>query len=151
MLWLDSSYPPEKAGQPGGDRGDCAQDSGVPSDVEASIPDAYVCPLPSNLTPIIIPSLTAPQQGHLVQHPLRTHRLDRHRLDNPLSGRGFAAVYIRLSTMYIALPFVPDCSSSPRVRSRDNKIDRTVVVKIDLFEIRDCAPELVDVLKRSLT
>ncbi|KAI6091291.1 glycoside hydrolase family 7 protein [Hypoxylon rubiginosum] len=42
MLWLDSSYPPEKAGQPGGDRGDCAQDSGVPSDVEASIPDAKV-------------------------------------------------------------------------------------------------------------
>ncbi|KAI1760412.1 glycoside hydrolase family 7 protein [Hypoxylon sp. FL1150] len=42
MLWLDSSYPPEKAGQPGGDRGDCAQDSGVPSDVEASIPNAQV-------------------------------------------------------------------------------------------------------------
>ncbi|KAI1776803.1 glycoside hydrolase family 7 protein [Hypoxylon cercidicola] len=42
MLWLDSSYPPEKAGQPGGDRGDCAQDSGVPSDVEATIPDAKV-------------------------------------------------------------------------------------------------------------
>jgi len=35
MLWLDSSYPPEKAGTPGGDRGDCPQDSGVPSDVEA--------------------------------------------------------------------------------------------------------------------
>ncbi|KAI2609499.1 glycoside hydrolase family 7 protein [Hypoxylon fragiforme] len=42
MLWLDSSYPPEKAGQPGGDRGDCAPDSGVPSDVEATIPDAKV-------------------------------------------------------------------------------------------------------------
>ncbi|KAL7628427.1 Exoglucanase 1 [Parahypoxylon ruwenzoriense] len=42
MLWLDSSYPPEKAGQPGGDRGDCPQDSGVPADVEASIPDAKV-------------------------------------------------------------------------------------------------------------
>ncbi|KAF3067140.1 Exoglucanase 1 [Daldinia childiae] len=42
MLWLDSSYPPEKAGTPGGDRGDCAPDSGVPSDVEASIPDAKV-------------------------------------------------------------------------------------------------------------
>ncbi|KAI1655218.1 glycoside hydrolase family 7 protein [Daldinia decipiens] len=42
MLWLDSSYPPEKAGQPGGDRGDCAPDSGVPSDVEASIPNAKV-------------------------------------------------------------------------------------------------------------
>ncbi|KAI1480095.1 glycoside hydrolase family 7 protein [Daldinia sp. EC12] len=42
MLWLDSSYPPEKAGQPGGDRGDCAPDSGVPADVEASIPDAKV-------------------------------------------------------------------------------------------------------------
>ncbi|KAK6958427.1 Exoglucanase 1 [Daldinia eschscholtzii] len=42
MLWLDSSYPPEKAGQPGGDRGDCSPDSGVPADVEASIPDAKV-------------------------------------------------------------------------------------------------------------
>lgn len=35
MLWLDSSYPPEKAGTPGGDRGPCPQDSGVPSDVES--------------------------------------------------------------------------------------------------------------------
>jgi len=42
MLWLDSSYPPEKAGTPGGDRGDCPQDSGVPSDVEKNIPNAYV-------------------------------------------------------------------------------------------------------------
>jgi len=40
MLWLDSSYPPEKAGTPGGDRGDCAQSSGVPADVEKSIPNA---------------------------------------------------------------------------------------------------------------
>jgi len=40
MLWLDSSYPPEKAGQPGGDRGPCPQDSGVPSEVEAQYPDA---------------------------------------------------------------------------------------------------------------
>ncbi|KAI1178008.1 glycoside hydrolase [Nemania sp. FL0916] len=36
MLWLDSSYPPEKAGTPGGDRGSCAQDSGVPADVESA-------------------------------------------------------------------------------------------------------------------
>ncbi|KAI0598281.1 putative cellulose 1, 4-beta-cellobiosidase [Biscogniauxia sp. FL1348] len=42
MLWLDSSYPPEKAGQPGGDRGDCPPDSGAPADVESSIPDAQV-------------------------------------------------------------------------------------------------------------
>jgi cellulose 1,4-beta-cellobiosidase len=42
MLWLDSSYPPEKAGTPGGDRGDCAPDSGTPADVEASIPNAKV-------------------------------------------------------------------------------------------------------------
>ncbi|KAI2610532.1 glycoside hydrolase family 7 protein [Hypoxylon sp. NC1633] len=42
MLWLDSSYPPEKTGQPGGDRGDCSPDSGVPSDVEASVPNAQV-------------------------------------------------------------------------------------------------------------
>jgi len=42
MLWLDSSYPPEKAGTPGGDRGPCPQNSGVPSDIEASIPNAQV-------------------------------------------------------------------------------------------------------------
>ncbi|KAK4031492.1 glycoside hydrolase [Parachaetomium inaequale] len=42
MLWLDSSYPPEKAGTPGGDRGPCGQDSGVPSDVESQHPDAKV-------------------------------------------------------------------------------------------------------------
>lgn len=39
MLWLDSSYPPEKAGQPGGDRGDCPQSSGAPKDVESSLAD----------------------------------------------------------------------------------------------------------------
>ncbi|KAI1115268.1 putative cellulose 1, 4-beta-cellobiosidase [Nemania sp. NC0429] len=42
MLWLDSSYPPEKAGTPGGDRGDCSQDSGVPADVESQFPNAKV-------------------------------------------------------------------------------------------------------------
>ncbi|KAK4159896.1 glycoside hydrolase [Cladorrhinum sp. PSN259] len=42
MLWLDSSYPPEKAGQPGGDRGPCAQDSGVPSEVEAEFASSKV-------------------------------------------------------------------------------------------------------------
>jgi len=42
MLWLDSSYPPEKAGTPGGDRGDCPQDSGNPKDVESKIPNASV-------------------------------------------------------------------------------------------------------------
>jgi cellulose 1,4-beta-cellobiosidase len=36
MLWLDSIYPPEKEGEPGAARGDCPQDSGVPSDVEAN-------------------------------------------------------------------------------------------------------------------
>ncbi|KAL8400874.1 hypothetical protein RB594_001050 [Gaeumannomyces avenae] len=42
MLWLDSIYPPEKEGMPGAARGSCAQDSGVPSEVEANIPDAKV-------------------------------------------------------------------------------------------------------------
>ncbi|MBH1945559.1 hypothetical protein I5L01_15160 [Erythrobacter sp. YJ-T3-07] len=40
MLWLDSTSPPEKEGEPGAARGDCAQSSGVPSDVESSIPNA---------------------------------------------------------------------------------------------------------------
>jgi cellulose 1,4-beta-cellobiosidase len=42
MLWLDSIYPPEKEGQPGAARGDCPQDSGVPSEVEAQYPNAKV-------------------------------------------------------------------------------------------------------------
>ncbi|KEZ42896.1 Exoglucanase 1 [Scedosporium apiospermum] len=33
MLWLDSTYPPEKEGQPGAARGSCPQDSGVPAEV----------------------------------------------------------------------------------------------------------------------
>jgi len=41
MLWLDSSYPPGKTG-PGVDRGPCATDSGVPSDVQDKFPNAYV-------------------------------------------------------------------------------------------------------------
>ncbi|KAK9796926.1 putative Glucanase [Seiridium cardinale] len=42
MLWLDSSYPVDEAGTAGADRGDCATTSGVPSDVESSIPNAQV-------------------------------------------------------------------------------------------------------------
>ncbi|TEA21429.1 Exoglucanase 1 [Colletotrichum sidae] len=37
MLWLDSTYPPEKAGQPGAARGDCPTTSGVPADVESRL------------------------------------------------------------------------------------------------------------------
>jgi cellulose 1,4-beta-cellobiosidase len=42
MLWLDSIYPPEKEGEPGAARGPCAQDSGVPAEVEAEFPNAKV-------------------------------------------------------------------------------------------------------------
>ena len=42
MLWLDSTYPPEKAGEPGADRGPCSPDSGVPAEVEAEFPNAKV-------------------------------------------------------------------------------------------------------------
>jgi len=47
MLWLDSSYPPEKAGTPGGDRGPCPQDSGVPKEIESKIPNAYDARFPT--------------------------------------------------------------------------------------------------------
>jgi len=40
MLWLDSSYPTDQAGQPGADRGDCPTTSGVPTDVESSLANA---------------------------------------------------------------------------------------------------------------
>ena len=42
MLWLDSEYPPEKAGMPGALRGDCPTDSGVPSEVIAEQGDSAV-------------------------------------------------------------------------------------------------------------
>ncbi|SPO05179.1 probable cellulose 1,4-beta-cellobiosidase [Cephalotrichum gorgonifer] len=42
MLWLDSTYPPEKEGQPGAARGDCPQDSGVPSEVLSQYADSAV-------------------------------------------------------------------------------------------------------------
>jgi cellulose 1,4-beta-cellobiosidase len=42
MLWLDSTYPPEKEGSPGAARGDCPQDSGVPTEVESEYGDSKV-------------------------------------------------------------------------------------------------------------
>ncbi|KAM7184712.1 Glycoside hydrolase [Rhypophila sp. PSN 637] len=42
MLWLDSTYPPEKEGQPGAARGPCGQDTGVPSEVEAQYANSRV-------------------------------------------------------------------------------------------------------------
>lgn len=42
MLWLDSTYPPEKEGEPGAARGPCGQDTGVPSEVEQQYASAKV-------------------------------------------------------------------------------------------------------------
>ena len=43
MLWLDSSYPPDKSpSAPGVTRGTCPTSSGKPQDVESQHPDAYV-------------------------------------------------------------------------------------------------------------
>ena len=43
MLWLDSSYPPDKSpSAPGVARGTCPTSSGKPQDVESQHPDAYV-------------------------------------------------------------------------------------------------------------
>lgn len=42
MLWLDSTYPVDAAGQPGAERGECPTTSGVPSEVEAEAPDSNV-------------------------------------------------------------------------------------------------------------
>jgi len=89
MLWLDSSYPPEKAGTPGGDRGDCPQDSGVPADVESSIPNAYVFFYPCLFSFLRAKVLTngSKQPGHLVQHQVRSRRLNRHGLARQLGYR----------------------------------------------------------------
>jgi cellulose 1,4-beta-cellobiosidase len=43
MLWLDSSYPPDKSpSAPGVTRGTCSTSSGAPDQVESQYPDAYV-------------------------------------------------------------------------------------------------------------
>jgi len=44
MLWLDSNYPtdPAVAANPGVARGPCPTTSGVPADVETTVPDSYV-------------------------------------------------------------------------------------------------------------
>ncbi|KAH8846424.1 hypothetical protein MCOR27_008205 [Pyricularia oryzae] len=42
MLWLDSTYPPEKAGQPGSARGPCPADGGDPNGVVNQYPNAKV-------------------------------------------------------------------------------------------------------------
>lgn len=100
MLWLDSVYPPEKAGQPGAARGDCPTNSGVPSEVESKY--ASVCPpspcfdslyldlvspycylvlsrisLKLNASLMRFADNVLPGHCHLLQHSLRTHRLDR--------------------------------------------------------------------------
>lgn len=66
MLWLDSIYPPEKEGQPGAARGPCAQDSGVPSEVEAQYGNSYAPPFPAPTDMNICgtnPSSTAASSG----------------------------------------------------------------------------------------
>ncbi|KAF9873757.1 exoglucanase type c precursor [Colletotrichum karsti] len=42
MLWLDSTYPVNKAGTPGAERGTCPTNSGVPSDLETNVPNSNV-------------------------------------------------------------------------------------------------------------
>ncbi|KXH62522.1 glycosyl hydrolase family 7 [Colletotrichum nymphaeae SA-01] len=42
MLWLDSTYPTDGAGKPGAERGSCPTTSGVPADIEASVPNSNV-------------------------------------------------------------------------------------------------------------
>ena len=43
MLWLDSSYPPDKSpSAPGVTRGTCPTSSGVPDQVESKYQDSYV-------------------------------------------------------------------------------------------------------------
>ena len=41
MLWLDSNFPANKT-TPGGPRGSCGTDTGVPAEVEQDAADAYV-------------------------------------------------------------------------------------------------------------
>ncbi|KAK3306492.1 glycoside hydrolase family 7 protein [Chaetomium strumarium] len=42
MLWLDSTYPVDAAGKPGAERGACPTTSGVPSEIEAQVPNSNV-------------------------------------------------------------------------------------------------------------
>ncbi len=86
MLWLDSTYPPEKEGQPGAARGDCPQDSGVPADVEESLASVGSTSLEQSALPLFLANMRIPGYRHLLQHPLRPRWLDRHRLKG--IGRG---------------------------------------------------------------
>ena len=79
MLWLDSTYPPEKEGQPGAARGSCDQSSGVPSEVEAQYGSSYVAPIP-RVNKGKQANTDHQQARRLVQRPLRTRWLDRQRL-----------------------------------------------------------------------
>ncbi|KAK2602955.1 hypothetical protein N8I77_009449 [Diaporthe amygdali] len=42
MLWLDSTFPVDKAGSPGAARGSCSTSSGVPAEIEKSAPNSNV-------------------------------------------------------------------------------------------------------------
>lgn len=91
MLWLDSTYPTDQAGQPGADRGDCDTSSGVPSDVESSQASS-VSILHNRRGDLCEQGLSHCAASHLLQHSLWTHWLDgvhRAYLDVTLS-RGFA-------------------------------------------------------------
>jgi cellulose 1,4-beta-cellobiosidase len=42
MGWLDSTWPPEAAGKPGGERGNCGAEEGKPETVESKLANAQV-------------------------------------------------------------------------------------------------------------
>lgn len=42
MLWLDSTFPVDKAGSPGAARGSCSTTSGVPAEIEKASPNSNV-------------------------------------------------------------------------------------------------------------
>lgn len=137
MLWLDSIYPPEKEGQPGGARGPCSQDSGVPSEVEAEHPNAYVSsPAPRvlalpgsyvSLTPSTARS-SGPTSGSAPSARPTTCKLvpgPRFRLSHPARSMPSSECLLRaklVSCSLLLLPIPDACivsSDSRRINSLD--------------------------------
>ena len=73
MLWLDSTYPTDQAGQPGADRGDCPTTSGVPSDVESSLANAQG-KFTSSRDPRTLGLM--PQYSHLLEYQIWSYWVD---------------------------------------------------------------------------
>lgn len=123
MLWLDSSYPIAKAGQPGADRGTCDTSSGVPADVESKQASNQVTYCESSCP--LVSSLGCYEMGEKGAGWLT---LDKQRTSSsapstrPSSSKNWSAVLLLPAARPILLPV---CGS--RVRVCDDPVEREMI------------------------